>query len=478
MKVSKEYWAKAVKSSLERRTETNEVDFKSAVSSNNERLKEHINAFGNSEQGGVFVFGVSSDFKLTESQKGHESILSQISKLARDTQVPPLSVEGFLLAIGENEVLAIEVCKGTQIPVFIKDRSPWGGNGCYKRVGDNSLPMSEGEIRERLAKSTQYIFDKTVAEGAESAALDFEALEKSVSGFRTNDGLSSQNIRVLMDEKILVGTPGNFGVSVAGWLVFGKNPQSVRQFKNAHIEFQQFRGVTREDPIKKTVITGNLATQVKSAMDLLNQHLWVMPKIQGAIRQEIPSYDDTILREILSNSVVHRDYQQMHQPVKIALFRDRFEVENPGGLMPGLTSWNLIHRREWRNPTMAQLLSKVGIGDMDGQGIDRLFSATRRIRLPAPIFIDTKSTFKVTLSGPKRYDDFTPEEKRLTVLILLIMEKAIDNESLRNAFEIDASRATTLIKALVDENVVEPTTKSRKYAQYKLTEQYHDKIFG
>jgi ATP-dependent DNA helicase RecG len=63
-----------------------------------------------------------------------------------------------------------------------------------------------------------------------------------------------------------------------------------------------------------------------------------MPKLQGAKRIDLPSYNDQILREIVTNNVVHSDYTKTHQPVKIALFTDRPEVENPGGLMLGLTT--------------------------------------------------------------------------------------------------------------------------------------------
>ena len=174
----------------------------------------------------------------------------------------------------------------------------------------------------------------------------------------------------------------------------------------------------------------------------------------------------------------HRDYKNMHQPVKIALFSNRLEIENPGGLMPGLTPLNLIHKRDWRNPLLAGMMKKFGFGEMDGQGIDRLYAATTAIKIPAPIFIDNRISFTAILSGPKQFDDFTPQEKRLTVLIVLIIESAIDNESLRNAFNISSEKAGTLIKAMVEDKIIQPTTKSRKYAKYVLTENYREKIFN
>ena len=49
-----------VYNALRSRAEYNFLDFKLNLSDKNERIKEHINAFGNLERGGCFVFGVDN----------------------------------------------------------------------------------------------------------------------------------------------------------------------------------------------------------------------------------------------------------------------------------------------------------------------------------------------------------------------------------------------------------------------------------
>lgn len=471
-------WIENIRNAFTKRLEANEIDFKEDLSEDNDRLIEHLNAFGNSDFGGVFVFGVNRKFVVLDKLLDHEKISERLTNLARDSQSPSLAVETFFCDLEGRSLLTVYVKPGVPLPVFIKSRLPFGGSGCFKRSGASTLPMSDNEIRERLARSNRYFIDETEVQGTSLEDLDLPMISGVIQNFRLLDGGTPGNINILLDHKILRGSVNDYGVTMGGLLVFGNNPQSQRQFKNAFIEFQQFRNSTREEPIKKLTITGNLPHQVQEAIAVMLQHVWVMPHIQGTKRVELPSYTEEMLREVITNSVVHRDYSKMHQPVKIALFKDRFEVENPGGLLPGLTPLNLIHKREWRNPTLAELLAKFKLGDMDGQGVDRLYAATRTIRVPAPIFLDNQAAFKAILSGPKKFDDFSPEEKRLTVLILLIMEDVIENESLRNAFGIDAAKATTLIKALIDEGVIISTTNSRKYAKYRLTEIYRQKVFG
>lgn len=204
-----------------------------------------------------------------------------------------------------------------------------------------------------------------------------------------------------------------------------------------------------------------------------------LPPVSGKMsHEETSSYDQVTLREVITNAVVHRDYQKLHQPVKIAMFSDRIEVENPGGLLPGLTTFNLLHKRAWRNESIAELMAKVGLGEMDGQGIDRIYAATNRLKVPAPTFFDENRTFKIVLSAPKEYDDYTPAEKWVTVLVLLILEQEVDNEGVRHVFNIDASKASTLLKFLVEDGMIRRTGPSMKFAKYRLTEEFHHKVWG
>ena len=146
--------------------------------------------------------------------------------------------------------------------------------------------------------------------------------------------------------------------------------------------------------------------------------------------------------------------------------------------MPGLTIFNLIHKRDWRNPSLAELMKKFGFGEMDGQGIDRLYAATLAVKIPPPIFTDNRNSFTVTLSSPKTFEEFTPEEKKLMIIILIIMHDAVGNENIRNCFGISREKAGTLIKRMVADHELQPKSGSRKYATYNLTENYRERIFG
>lgn len=473
----KQFWATLIKEALQNQAEYNILDFKLKLTDKNERIKEHINSFGHLERGGCFVFGVE-DYTPVDIQDNWDDIIQKVTHLARNTQEPKLTVDAFPLDINGKKLLCIHVLSGISKPIFIKDRAPMGGEACFKRSGSSTVPMSIQEIKDLLINSTQIYFDESTVDDATLDELDFDKLLSLLPQLDKNEKWSQKNIAILLDSRILNSPKKSPKITAAGWLCFANNPREKQQFRNAYIEFQVFQGSARDLPIKKYDINGTLSKQIEQALQLLNQYVWSVPRIQGAKREDIPAYANTMLREIITNGIVHRDYTKMHQPVKIAAFDNRIEVENPGGLMPGLTVYNLIHKRDWRNPLLAELIKKFGLGEMDGQGIDRVYAATLAIKVPPPVFIDNKTSFITILSAPKAFEEFTPVEKRSMVIILAIMQEKIDNESVRNCFGISSEKASTLIKSLITDKVLQVSSRSRKYAKYVLTESYREKIFG
>lgn len=471
------FWKQLIEDALKTKAEYSFLDFKLKLTDKNERLKEHINAFGNLERGGCFVFGVQN-FIPIGIQENSDEIIQKITNIASLSQEPNLNIEAFSIEIDRKSLLCIHILPGASKPVFIKDRAPLGGTACFKRTGSSTIAMSTQEIKDLLINSQEHYYDESAIKNVELNSLSFETLSKLLPFLDRNEQKSSKNISALIDYRILLGINKSPHITVAGWLCFANDPQSIRQLRNAYIEFQIFKGTARDNPTKKYEIKGTLPNQITQSIELLQQYIWLIPKIEGTIRKDIPAYSDIILREVITNSLVHRDYRKMHQPVKISMFDNRIEIENPGSLMPGLTTLNLIHKRDWRNPLLAELMKKFGFGEMDGQGIDRLYAMSISIKVPPPLFIDQQNSFTVVLSAPKSYDAFTVQEKKQMIIILAIMQGSLDNESVRNCFGISIGQASTLIKAMMADNVLYSTSLSRKYAKYVLTQQYRDEIFG
>ncbi len=115
-------------------------------------------------------------------------------------------------------------------------------------------------------------------------------------------------------------------------------------------------------------------------------------------RSERWSLPPVAVREALVNAVAHTDYAQSGAPIRVALFDDRLEVENPGLLPFGLTVADLpLGVSKLRNRVIGRVLHELGLIEQWGGGIQRLISACRDAGLAAPMFEEIGFRFRVTL---------------------------------------------------------------------------------
>lgn len=98
------------------------------------------------------------------------------------------------------------------------------------------------------------------------------------------------------------------------------------------------------------------------------------------------------------NAVAHTDYSQSGAPIRVALFDDRLEVENPGLLPFGLTVADLpLGVSKLRNRVIGRVFHELGLVEQWGSGIQRMIAACRGAGLAAPILEEIGIRFRVTL---------------------------------------------------------------------------------
>ncbi len=105
------------------------------------------------------------------------------------------------------------------------------------------------------------------------------------------------------------------------------------------------------------------------------------------------------LREAVINAVVHTDYAQRGAPLRIAIFDDRLEVENPGLLPFGLTVEDLPHGvSKLRNRVIGRVFHALGLIEQWGSGIQRMSAACLDAGPAAPVFEELATRFRVPLA--------------------------------------------------------------------------------
>jgi predicted HTH transcriptional regulator len=107
---------------------------------------------------------------------------------------------------------------------------------------------------------------------------------------------------------------------------------------------------------------------------------------------------------------VHADYAQRGAPIRLSIFDDRLEIENPGLLPFGLTIEDLPHGvSKLRNRVIGRTFHALGLIEQWGSGIQRMTAACQAAGLPAPVFEEIATRFRVTITttrvGPTVVDE-------------------------------------------------------------------------
>ncbi|MFF5384323.1 ATP-binding protein [Pedobacter suwonensis] len=118
---------------------------------------------------------------------------------------------------------------------------------------------------------------------------------------------------------------------------------------------------------------------------------------KGPYINDVPVFNETVIREALLNSIAHRDYSLtseivIHQSPKV------ITINNPGGFPKGVNLENLITISSTpRSRLLSDVLLKTGLVERSGQGVDKIFSITLAQGKPEPDY-SRSDPFQVSLT--------------------------------------------------------------------------------
>ncbi len=135
-----------------------------------------------------------------------------------------------------------------------------------------------------------------------------------------------------------------------------------------------------------------------------------MPKVRALAPsgrfEPRPIIPRNVWLEGLVNAVLHRSYSMAGDHVRVEIFPNRIEIENPGRF-PGLADPTkpLSISRYARNPRIVRVCSDLGIARELGEGIKRIFGEMRRLGLSDPIYTQTSGSVRLVLSSADALPD-------------------------------------------------------------------------
>lgn len=199
------------------------------------------------------------------------------------------------------------------------------------------------------------------------------------------------------------------------------NFQNVR-FLGKHDNFSKiqcarFKGVERVHFIDKKDFDGTLLSQVEGAYNFVLEHINLGVEIKGLYRKEQYELPEAIIRELILNAVIHRNYM-MSSCVQVAVYDDRVEISSPGSLFGTLTLQEALSgRSSIRNKVIAGVCEKLGVVEGWGTGLKRIIDVCHEMNIREPEFLEIGNLLRVNLFRPTyKAETSTVEESRESAL--------------------------------------------------------------
>ncbi len=415
-------------------SETSNVEFKEAQGGFPKEIWKTVSAFSHRPGGGLIVFGIKEDRvnKKIEVIGVSEAALlqEQMSDVVNAQMSVVIRPEYIPVTIDGKIVLAIHIpeCPDQFKPCYYK--SIGMPNGAYVRDGNTDRKITDEEMRRFLDNAKLSRFDNTKAEDTDLNELSNSKIYDLLirMGQRTKRDAKIEEIDFDLLKNLGIADKfkdGNFP-TVAGFLIFSKSkPQLKKSFNRYIIRCVKYKGSNvTTDIIDKADIDGTLNEQIDAMQKFVLRNIRTSAEIIGTKRVDRYEYPEKAIREIIANSVTHRDYRITETYTQINVFEDRLEVFNPGCLPPGVTVENIRDAQVSRNEIIAARLKDLDYLEEYGRGIDIVFTEMEKWGLLQPIFKNTTNSFKVILPGEKiskllndrqfRIWDFIVDQKKIT----------------------------------------------------------------
>ena len=312
----------------------------------------------------------------------------------------------------ENKKVAIiTVEQGILKPYAVKENER---ETIYIRIGSTSRIADRDQILRMSQESGYYHFEIAPVSGSSLDDIDKELFihfYKTVFG----DELKEDNEISLCLSQLDLLVESSFDTkvcSIAGLVLFGKNPGRflpqhgirVIHYPAADIEMNSLSDTIFQSPVGR--IFDNNELKRSGLVDNVMQHLSEKLAIEGIAIDKITrvknwKIPEKILRELLVNSIIHRDYTRKAKN-EIRLFSNRIEIESAGRLPNTLTIEKIKAGQKYpRNPILVQFAQYFGLMEHKGLGIRKIVIETLRyMGMNDAIMEETDETFKVTIYYP------------------------------------------------------------------------------
>ena len=378
-----------------------------------DELATEISALLNLE-GGVILLGVEDDGAISGLTRSREAAEEWVMNIVRQNLQPAIiPVWTCMETEKDKDVGIIELAADSPgKPYKAKRGRAWV---TFIRAGSTSREATRAEEGRlyQAARLVRYEIKSVPDTGLE--ALDMDRIENYYQDVLKRSLPARTNLenrrRLLLNSDLLVEAGDGAGASVAGLLLFGKNPN--RRLPQAGVTAVAFPGLEKEyNTVDEERIRGPLTPRVSEdgdvvergvidrTVDFIKRNMGSVAYLEGGRRRRKSSFPLDAVREALVNAVAHRDYAREGTDIEVSLYRDRFEVISPGRLPNGVTVEKMKEGVVLvaRNELLKEILRDYRYIEHYAMGVrNRIINSMRRHNGTEPDLVEGDDRFMVRL---------------------------------------------------------------------------------
>ena len=417
--------AEIVRLLRENSAETSQIEVKSAAKGLPKSLRPTVSAFCN-DSGGTVLLGLSDPAEGLLPVDGFkpENMRDAMTDLMAHHIEPAAtgSVEIIPLENGYRIVRA-DIAEGEPHlkPYYVKDAGRY--NGSYTRRGDGEYKLRDYEIDRILENRPQPTYDEELVPGTSFEDLSPRLVERYVNYLReiqprvfanasAEDAL--KKTRVLRKD-----ADGQYVLTLAGLLTLGDYPQAFfPQLAVSVVVLPTGRMGEQVDGVRfldNEFCTGAIPDMIDDATAVIIKNMRKGAVMDGPTghRRESLEYPLEVVRELLVNALMHRDYSPGARgaQVQVEMYPDRLMVRSPGGIYGpvNLADFGELGVSSSRNSALAGILMDLPVpstghrvAENRGSGIPTIFNSLHSAGLEKPRFVDSPRMVEATVYNTPR----------------------------------------------------------------------------
>lgn len=442
-----------------------------------DELAKDCVAFANA-QGGIIEIGIENNEKLPPVGQTFDEKLpvNIVNKLAGLTNNITMQADEEIKSNG-GKVIVLHIYRSIAIAMTSKGK-------IYIRIGDNSVPVTSSEDILRLAADkNSYSWEEAVTQFDWQKA-DPEKLEKLLSQIRDSDRVSdfikNKETKELLDFFGMTDAESDKMTNL-GVLFIGQQTQRGR-LSNAPV-IQCIKYDEYGEKVNKWLWDDyrmNPKEMIDSIWETVPEWKESYEVPEGMTRKNIPAYDESVIREIVCNALVHRPYT-IRGDIFLNIHPDRIEVVNPGQLPLGITPENILHKTQKRNEHLANLCFVLHMMEREGSGYDRMYEIQLLFGKSVPTVIEgddfvkaiverrikDMDAYKVMQDVKKRFE---LKQKATICLGLIAQFGPVSGSQLVKMLELSGSDALRAwIRPLQENGLIESSEDNTKGKLYFIS---------